>query len=196
MRIDLKNPGHMLTNAYAISKSSPNDPMVAFQKSTGPGSTTGKVMNFIEAGKITSAAEKPSISHLVWARYAYDPDLKHAHQVDFGHWLTDQLFLVWLLSGKKRTRLPVEKLQDLAMLCVLDVKNKICGNRTPLTPSKICQHLGYKNADTANWRRTIKPHWEAMGGILGNLDMQVTGSVKDVLLELRFGTEHKYSAVC
>lgn len=196
MRIDLANPGHMLTNAYAISKSSANDTMVAFQKSTGPGSTTGKVMNFIEAGKITSAAEKASISHLVWARYAYDPDLKDANKADFGRWLTDQLFLFWLLSGKKRTRLAVEKLQDLAMLCVLDVKGKICGNRKPLTPSKICQHLGYKNADSANWHRTIKPHWEDMGGILGNLDMQVTGSVKDVLLELRFGTERKYSAVC
>lgn len=154
-------------------------------KQTRPGklSTNGQVMSFTEAGAILAAAESQSEGHTEWARFCYDPD----HN---GEWaaaakaVIEKLFACWAWCNRRRAALDIEKYQDLAMLCCMDSAHRYVTGKPRFSADQVCAHLGYKNKDNANWRRSLRDHWRFMSDILDRHNMQTLQPVRDRLNDL------------
>jgi hypothetical protein len=153
----------------------------------GMTSTTHRVMDYMEAGKIIAAAEKISYGHTQWARFCYDP----LHEIECAKFLSKALFCAWASSNQRKVRLDKhETYQQLADLCLIDARHRIIAGRPKFQVLDICKHLGYRNADCANWYRGLSGHYKRMYEILDAMDKQVLAPVASTVSKMRYLDEN------
>lgn len=150
--------------------------------------TSTQTMNYLEAGAIIAAAEDQGEGFKYWARFCYSPD-SDREWVSAGRWVSYQLFTAWAYLNRRKTKLPIERVHDLAMLCALDSVSRYNNKKSKYTQDQICQALGYKNAANANYLRTIQPHFDFMGRILDIHNGRMLAPVKTRIYQLRYDSE-------
>lgn len=164
-------------------------------KQTRPGklSTTGQVMNFTEAGAIIAAAENQGQGYLEWARFCYNPD-HDAEWASAGRAIIDRLFCCWAYLNRRSVKLEIGKYQDLAMLCCMDSAHRYVTGKPKFSADQVCQHLGYKNKDNANWRRSLRDHWRFMSQMLDRHNFLTISPVRARIYELKYDEERTDNA--
>lgn len=141
-------------------------PMVTGKTTCAVKIDTGhKAMNFLEAGELIAAAEGQGEGYKHWARFAYDPD-HGAEWLLSGKWVTRQLFGAWCFLNRRQTKVSAQRFEDMAMLCAIDKAHRVACGEVKYTVDKICQHLGYKDGNSAHWGRRLRPHWDFMATML------------------------------
>lgn len=174
--------------------STPAQLLGAKQTRAGRMSTTGQVMDFIEAGYIIAAAENQGQGYKEWARFAYNPD----HDDEWcraGAAIANRLFCAWAYLNQRSARLSADRYQDMAMLCCIDSAFRYATGKPKFSADEICQHIGYKNKDNANWPRSLRGHWRFMSQILDFHNSKTMTPVKAKIYELRYDeTQKTYDA--
>lgn len=162
--------------------STPNPITRASETWQGRTSTTHRVMNYMEAGKIIAAAEKISHGHTQWARFCYDP----LHDKACGLFLSDALFCAWAIGNKRKVRPNREQTyRDLALISIIDTRHRFITGKEKFSPGMICQMLGYKDAQAANWYRGMKQHFTLMYQILDQVDLDVVTQVSRTVNKMK-----------
>lgn len=204
--VTMNKPAGVVYDAHKKSErseivSTPQQTIHAKETFTGRTSTSHRVMDFLEAGKIISAAERISIGHTDWARFCYDPtachlsiirDEKSAVQIEL-RWadksyltLAKRMFCAWAVGNSRKVDLTRGPLYlRVAMVALANARHKaICG-RELLSVADMCRWLGYKDADGANWYRGIKGHYRVMQRLIETLDADVLTSVSTTVGGMR-----------
>lgn len=172
---------HLKSERRAIV-STPGQIIRATDSWVGRTSTNYRVMNALEAGKVTSAAESISEIHTQWARFCYDP----MHDAKCGFIVANALFCAWLYV-KKEKGVRLDKYQlymDISMLALIEARHRFLTHLSKYTPTEMCHILGYKNMANANWHR-IEPHFKEMLSILAAHNDQVIQRVYKTINAMR-----------
>lgn len=144
---------------------------------TGMSDNGRRTMDFLEAGAIIAAAEDLGEGYKHWARFCYNPDHDDEWKLS-GLWVINRLGLSWAFSNRRKIRnKQPEFFFDMAQLCAMDKAHREATGQAKFSDPVICRHLGYKDAHTANWKRSLLPHWELMQMILDRVNSKVMASV-------------------
>ena len=162
-------------------------------KSTVTKSSTAnhKLMNYLQAGKILSAAEKlPGYYH--WANFVYNESYREEN--DGKTWARSGAWLIRALAGafaianhrrinKRSLMFEAGALEDLAQMCFIDYTHRLRCEKQKYGPTDICQHVWGKSPDDVNWYRGIAPHFDYMTIILQRHNQAVLDAVSRVIAQ-------------